>query len=913
MSKKKLFLLDGSAIFYRSYFAFIRNPLINSKGENTSATFGFLNTLFKIIEDEHPDYLAIIFDTKEPTFRHKMYPEYKVTREKMPQEMAETYPRLIQTLQTLNINLFDLAGYEADDLIATFAKNFSSDNVQVYIVSGDKDLAQLVNENVFLFSAARKAGESNEILDREGVKSKYGIYPERIKDWLALMGDKSDNVPGVPSVGEKTALNLLEEYSSLEDIYKRIESVQRDKLRDALKNNKDNAYLSYDLVCLDEQVPVETDLENLKLKLWDSINLNSILQEMEFNRLVAKAESIRNLIAGDNGIEKQMSNDSDTSYHLVETEEQFKQLLEIIKNAKEFAFDLETDSLDTFTAVIAGIALSFTEKCAYYISINHQDSRLSQDEVLSKLKPFFADEKVSKIGQNTKFDTMILRQNGTPVKNLFFDTMIASYLIDASAGHHNLNDLAQKYLNHQMIPIEDIIGSGKTEKKMTELSANFVCNYACEDADITLRLKHILEKKLNALEMEELFHQIEMPLVEVLIEMEEQGVTLDTKLLAQLERKLDSEIVKLRSHIFTLAGEEFNINSPQQLGTILFDKLEIQKDLNIRKPKRTKTGQYATSEQILERYSRHPLPDTLLEYRHLNKLLNTYITALPKLIHPKTGKVHTSFNQTIAATGRLSSINPNLQNIPIRTKIGREMRKAFIPSTKNTVILSADYSQIELRIMAHLSGDTKMQESFKNDQDIHVTTAAQIFNIPLEEVDSEQRRRAKAINFGIIYGMSKYGLSNRLAIPVEEAETFIFDYFATYPNIQDFMRHTIAFARENGYVKTMLGRRRYLPQIAAGNRQIREFAERTSINTPIQGSAADLIKKAMIDIHHAITKRALSCKMILQVHDELVFEVPEKELDDVSSLVKVKMEQALSLSIPLKVDIGIGANWLEAH
>lgn len=913
MQKKKLFLIDGSAIFYRSYFAFIRNPLINSKGENTSATFGFLNTLFKIIEDEKPDYLAIIFDTKEPTFRHKLYKQYKATREKMPEEMAETFPRLIQTLDSLSMNRFDMAGFEADDIIATIAEKYASASLQVYIVSGDKDLAQLVNDNIFLFAVARKSGEGNEILDRDGVKNKYGVYPEAIRDWLALMGDKSDNVPGVLSVGEKTAIKLLENYDSLEEIYNRVDTVQKEKLREALIMHKDNAFLSYELVTLEKNVPLAIDLSSLKLRSWETAKINNILKEMEFNRLLNRTEQIRQIISGDEEPAAQKLSRNVVSYKLVETEDEFKALLEIIKDKNEFAFDLETDSLDTFTAKIAGIAISFRENEAFYISVGHVDSQLAAGMVLDQLKPYFTSELIKKTGQNIKFDSMILHQHQVPVNNIHFDTMIGSYLVDSSAGHHNLDDLASRYLDYRMIPIEDIIGSGKTQKKMTDLPGEMVYTYACEDADIAFRLKQILEKKLAELELEPLFYTIEMPLIAVLMEMEEQGVTLDLALLKQLEHQLESDIGTLGARIFTLAGEEFNINSPLQLGTILFDKMEIHKELNIRKPGRTKTGQYATSEQVLERYRRHPLPDTILEYRHLNKLLNTYITALPKLIHPKTGKVHTSFNQTIAATGRLSSINPNLQNIPIRTEIGKEMRKAFIPSRKGSLIVSADYSQIELRLMAHLSGDKNMQESFIQDKDIHASTAAQIFNAKLDEIDQDQRRKAKTINFGIIYGMSKYGLSNRLGIPVAEAEAFILDYFATYPNIQEFMRHTIAYAREHGYVKTIMGRRRYLPQISSGNRQIREFAERTSINTPIQGSAADLIKKAMIDIHRVFIAKSITAKMILQVHDELVFEVPEKELLLVKREVKRCMEEAITLTVPLKVDIGVGSNWLEAH
>ena len=574
---------------------------------------------------------------------------------------------------------------------------------------------------------------------------------------------------------------------------------------------------------------------------------------------------------------------------------------------------METDSLDVFSAKIAGIAVSFEQKKAYYISVNHLDSVLDEKAVIEKLRLVFEDKQIRKIAQNIKFDTMVLRQHGIIPENLYFDTMIAAYLIDSSTSQHNLDNLALEYLNYKTVKIEEIIGSGKNQKKMTELKADEVFQYACEDADITLRLMKIFQKKLKELDLESVFHKIEMPLVSVLISMEEHGIKLDTDLLDSLSHQLTGEISDLQSEIFKLAECEFNINSPQQLGEILFDRLEIHKVLNMRKPKRTKTGQYSTSEQVLERYQRHDLPKKILLYRKLTKLKNTYVDALPGLIHTKTGRVHTSFNQTVAATGRLSSVNPNLQNIPIRTDIGKEMRKAFIPARDDSVIMSADYSQIELRIMAHLSGDEKMRKSFEQELDIHSATAAQILHLPLNKVDEDSRRKAKAINFGIIYGMSKYGLANRLEISVEEAEKFIYEYFATYPKIQDFMRNTIISANKSGYVRTIKGRIRYLPQIRSANRQLREFAERTSINTPIQGSAADLIKIAMINIYNEMNKRGLKSKMILQVHDELVFEVPDKEVKTMRQLVQNKMEAAMKLNIPIKVEIGIGKNWLEAH
>ena len=913
MAEKKLFLIDGSAIFYRSYFAFIRNPLINSKGENTSATFGFLNTLFKLIEDERPDFLAIVFDTKEPTFRHNIYKEYKATREKMPDEMADTFPRLIQVLNALNLSILEKPGYEADDIIATLVRNYASDELNVYILSGDKDLAQLVSDNVFMYSMGRGANQPAEIFNRQKVKEKYGVFPEQIIDWLALMGDKSDNIPGIPSVGEKTACALIEQFSTLENLYDHIDDVEKEGLRNKIKENRDQAKLSKNLVILDDKVPIANSLTEFELKSWDQGALGGLLKDMEFNRLVTQAAQIHALVGGTPDAEKTAFTETDTDYYLINDHSSFNQIVEQLKEQESFVFDLETDSLDTFSAKIAGIAISFKPRNAYYIVINHPDSSLNEKEVLAELKPIFENTGIRKIAQNIKFDTMIMRQHGIMVKNLYFDTMIASFLINSSAGQHKLDNLAVEYLDYHMISIEEIIGSGKNQKKMTDLPATDVYTYACEDADITWRLMEVFLPRLKELELETLFYTIEMPLVQVLIEMEEQGVTLDLKFLHSLSADLETDINKLEKSIIEQVGEEFNINSPQQLGQILFDKLEIHKEINMRKPKRTKTGQYSTSEQVLERYHAHPLPKTILEYRKLMKLKNTYVDALPGLINKKTGRVHTSFNQTIASTGRLSSVNPNLQNIPIRTEIGRQMRKAFKPAAAKTVMMSADYSQIELRIMAHLSGDDNMCESFIEDQDIHRATASRIFGVPISDVTDDQRRKAKEINFGIIFGMSKYGLSNRLEISVREAEEFIYNYFSTYPKIQDFMRNTISEADRLGYVRTMKGRRRYVPQIHSTNRQLREFAERTSINTPIQGSAADMIKIAMIDIFKAMYESKLESKMILQVHDELVFEVPQSEVNKMHALVKSKMEKALKLKIPVKVEIGTGQNWLEAH
>jgi DNA polymerase-1 len=909
---KKFFLIDGSALFYRSYFAFIRNPLINSKGENTSASFGFLNALFRLIEDENPDYLAVIFDTKEPTFRHKMYDQYKANRESMPEDMSATYPRLREVLNTLQLPVLEMDGFEADDIIATLVERHQAADTEMYIISGDKDLAQLVSDHTFIYTIAKNMGSPPEIYGAGQIKEKYGIHPHQIIDWLSLMGDSSDNVPGVPSVGPKTAVTLLEEYENLDNIYANIENITRKSVKEKLATHKDQAYLSQKLVTLDRNVPIEISDEKLTLTPWDQRQVEVLLKDMEFNRLVVRAEKINQLIAGGRDERVELTQ-PEVVYQLVETEAELNLLIREWQKHDEFVFDLETDSLDVLNAQIAGIALSFSAGRAWYISLNHIDSTLDSAAVLERIKPFFADVAKKKMAQNIKFDAMILEQHGVPVNNLYFDTMIASYLINSSASQHNLDALASQLLNYKMIPITEIIGTGRKQVKMTELPGKMVRDYACEDADITFRLKKILHEKLRDLQLEKLFFELEMPLVRVLMQMEEQGVRLDIAMLSDLSEELGKQISGLEKQIYGMSGEEFNINSPQQLGVILFDKMEIHKELRKKKPPKTKTGQYSTAENVLERFGQHPLVRNLLDYRKLTKLKSTYIDALPDLVNEKTGRVHTSYNQSVAATGRLSSSNPNLQNIPIRTELGREIRRAFIPSREGYVMLSADYSQIELRIMAHLSGDQAMQESFRLEQDIHTATAARIFSVELDEVNSDMRRKAKEINFGIIYGMSKYGLANRLEIDVDEAESFIFEYFATYPGIQDFMRNTVQLANSEGYVKTMLGRIRYLPQIHSDNRQLREFAERTSINTPIQGSAADLIKIAMCHISDEMRTQNLKSKMLLQVHDELVFEVPENEVETMKFLVRSKMEQAMELDVPLRADIGVGDNWLEAH
>ncbi len=906
---KKLFLIDGSAMYYRSYFAFSRNPLINSKGENTSATFGFLNSLLKIIDQEHPEYMAIVFDTKEPTFRHNIYKEYKATREKMPDEMAAQFPRLVETLKAANFVLLEKEGYEADDIIGTLATRFAGEGIDVYIVSGDKDMAQLVNGHVFLYNLKKQ--DEPEILDRQKVVEKYGVEPEQIVDWLALMGDKSDNIPGVPKVGEKTAASLLKQFGSIENLYKNLDKITKETLRKNLEAAREQVQIARQLTTIDTNVPIDVKLEDLKFRMWDMEKVAPILQELEFRGIANRMKALSQ--GQDGALELQKFKAENVQYQLIESEQEFQNILNQLKKQKEFVFDLETSSLDFLEAQIAGIALCWAEGKASYVAIGHESKGLSPDHVLQQLKTIFADPQIRKIGQNIKYDAMIMEQHGIPVKNLFFDTMIASYLINPT-GQHNLDYLAEHYLNYKMIPIEDLIGKkGKNQKKMTDLAAGFVYQYGCEDADITYRIYQILKKDLQKHGMEKLFYELEMPMVHVLMQMEMHGVKVDRELLKKLSDELGEKIKALEQKVYQMAGETFNLNSPQQMGVILFDKLQIHKELGMRKPSKTKTGQYSTSERTLERYSAHPLVADIMEYRKLIKLKNTYLDALPQLINPKTGRIHTSYNQTVTATGRLSSSNPNLQNIPIRTDLGREIRRAFIPSREDYVILSADYSQIELRIMAHLSGDERMIENFKKNLDIHAATAALIFGIPVQEVTPDHRRKAKEINFGIIYGMSEYGLANRLNISTDEAKEFIADYFATYPKIGEFMRRMIEEARQKGYVETILGRRRYLPEIRNQNRQIREFAERTAINTPIQGSAADLIKKAMINMQTFIESSKFPAQMLLQVHDELVFEVQEKRAEEFAKQVKQIMEGAMKLRVPLVVDCGIGKNWLEAH
>jgi len=907
-ARKRLFLIDGSALFYRSYFAFIRNPLINSRGENTSALYGFINSLFKILFEEKPDYLAVVFDTREPTFRHHRYKEYKATREKMPEEMSDQFPKLVELLQAFRIPVIEKAGYEADDVIATLAKQAEAKGIETYMVTGDKDFMQLLTPFIKMYVI--RPGKDVEIFDPEVVEKKYGLKPEQVVDFLALVGDKSDNIPGVPGIGEKTALELLRQFGSLDNLYANLDKVSKPSWRKKLEEGRELAYLSRELVTIDTQVPLEVNFEEMKVGEPDVDTLMQLFDELEFRKLKDRLAEL----VGKEDVKTRDIHQVQQEYVLVDTAEKLNKLVEQLQNQPFWVFDTETTGLNVFESSIIGLSFALKPFQAYYVPLNHPDSDFRDAEVLEKLKPLFESEKLHKGGQNIKFDGLMLWQHGISLRGIAFDTMVAHYLISPGTRQHNLDYLAEVYLNYRMIPIEKLIGKkGKNQKNMMDIPVQQVYRYACEDADITLRLKELLEQKLKETETYQLFVDVEMPLVHVLMKMEINGVKLDVDFLKQMSRELGQELKKLEEEIYQLAGTVFNINSPQQLGQVLFEKLEIHKQFGNRRPKKTPTGQYSTSESILEKYARHPLVGKILEFRKLAKLKSTYVDALPSLISKRTGRLHTSFNQTVTATGRLSSSDPNLQNIPIRGELGRKIRRAFIPENPEDYILSADYSQIELRVMAHLSGDPALREAFLRGEDIHASTAAAIFNIPIEMVTPEHRRKAKEVNFGIIYGISQYGLASRLGISPEEAAEIIQNYFIRFPRVNDYMIHTIAFAHQHKYVTTILNRRRYIPEIDSKNANIRQNAERIAINTTIQGSAADLIKLAMIRIQKRLEEKNMQTRMILQVHDELVFEVKASELDQVKELVKYEMENAIQMDVPIKVDIGVGKNWLEAH
>jgi len=891
-------LIDGSALAYRSYFAFIRNPLINSKGENTSAVYGFTNSLLRLLTRDKPEYLAVVFDSRRPTFRHKAYPPYKATRQKMPEDMAPQLPRIIEVLDAMGLPVLEMPGYEADDIVGSLAKRFVSEGVEIYLVSGDKDFYQLVAPSVKFYNLRTTGKEEVEVLDEKGVEKKFGVPPNKVVDVLALMGDSSDNIPGVPKIGEKTAVQLVKEFGNLEEVLERSQQIKREAIQKSIQTNRDLALLSQRLVTIDCHVPLELSLDELEIKGIKREKLIELFRELEFTSLLQE-------------------------FHLGQVEEEgrytvinslpaLQNLIGMLNQVGSFSLDLETTSTNPLLAEVVGFSFAAKEKEAFYLPATSPYAPLPLKEIFSHLKPLLEDEGLKKCGHNIKYDMLVLSNYGIELRGVDFDTMVASYLLNPSRRQHNLDVVSLEYLNYKKIPLKSLIGKGKKQISMREVPLDKIFPYACEDADITLRLRNLLQQKLVETGTWKLFNEVEVPLISVLAEMERQGVALDLELLKEMSLRLEAELQQISHNIFVLAGEEFNINSTQQLGKILFEKLKIHKELGIRRVKRTKTG-YATGSDVLESMGEHPLVRNLLEYRQLSKLKSTYVDALPQLVNPHTGRVHTSFNQTVTATGRLSSSDPNLQNIPIRREVGRQIRKAFIPSDKSRLLLSADYSQIELRIMAHLSEDETLIQSFMSDEDVHRRTASLIFEVSPEEVTYEMRSKAKSINFGIIYGMGPFRLSKEVGISVENARQFIESYFQKYPKVQQYIVNCIAEAKDLGYVTTLMNRRRLLPELHSTNQGIRAAAENIAINTPIQGSAADLIKVAMIRISRGLKRRGWQTKMLLQVHDELVFEVPENELEEVKGYIKEEMEGGCQLRVPIKVAISSGKNWYEAH
>lgn len=928
MNNNKLFLLDAYALIYRAYYAFIRNPRINSKGQNTSAVFGFVNTLEEILRKENPTHIAVVFDSPLPSFRHIKYEEYKAQREPTPEDIKASIPIIKEILQTYNIPILEIPGYEADDVIGTIAKKMATQKVNVYMMTPDKDYVQLVDDHIFIYKP-RYGNNDFDILDKEKVLEKYSLsHPMQMIDMLALMGDTSDNIPGCPGIGPKTAQKLLKEFGSVENILN-----NTDKLKGAIKNkieeNKDRILFSKFLATIKTDVPIEVKIEDFKRKEIDEEALKRIFEELEFRSLLTRVLTNESQKKGTKKPVQGMLFENETTfennttephslsentpsihstqhtYRMVKEEKKLIELCNKICSQKSVCFDTETTGVNPLLSELVGLSFAYKEGEAYYVPID--DDREKAQQKVDIFRPFFEDEKIEKVGQNIKYDILELRNYDIQVKGKLFDTMIAHYLINPEIPH-GMDYMAKMYLNYTTIHIDELIGpKGKNQKNMRDIDQETVCKYAAEDADITLKLKNILEKELRENKLEQLFNEIESPLIYVLADMEWTGVRLDLEALEQLAEEYRKEMNQIEKEIIEMAGIEFNINSPKQIGEILFDKMKI-----IDNPKKTKTGQYSTSENELEKLrSKHPIIEKILEQRSLKKLLSTYIEAFPQLINPKTGKIHTSFNQTATATGRLSSSNPNLQNIPIRDERGKEIRKVFIPD-EGCTFLSADYSQIELRIMAHLSKDKNMIEAFNKGQDIHAATASKIFKIPLEEVTPDMRRKAKTANFGIIYGITPYGLSQRLGISRSDAKKLIEEYFTTFSGVKRYMDESIAKAREQGYVETIFGRKRFLPDINSQNAVVRGYAERNAINTPIQGSAADIIKVAMNKIYKRLSDGEYKSKMILQVHDELDFNVHMNELDEVKNIVVYEMENAYPLVVPLKTDCNHGANWLEA-
>ena len=919
----KLFLLDAYALIYRSYYAFIKNPRINSKGLNTSAIVGFVNTLQEVLTKEQPTHIGVAFDPHGPTFRSEAYPAYKAQREATPEDIRKAVPIIKDLLRAWNIPILEVNGFEADDVIGTLATKAGAQGIETYMLTPDKDYGQLVSDHIYIFRP--RHGGGYEVMGPEEVKAKYAIpSTEAVIDLLALMGDSADNFPGCPGVGEKTAVKLINEFGTVEEMLRRVDEI-KGALKTKVETHVDDIMLSKFLATIKTDVPIELNMEELKVQEPNEAEFGKLMEELEFKtlatKILKKPETKQKPVNGQLDLFAEFAPTSTSEpefssfetiktvphkYELIEKEEDIINLCDFFRTKDFLVLDTETTSTSPIDAELVGLSFSVKEHEAYYVPI--PANREEALRIVNIFKSLYEDPKILKVGQNLKYDLEVLRNYDVHLDGPMWDTMIAHYLIQPEL-RHNMDYMAEVYLHYQTIHIDELIGpKGKNQRSMRDLSPTLVYEYACEDADITLQLKNKLEPELKRLECEDLFYNIEMPLMPVLAEMEMNGVCLDTESLAETSKQFTARMNEIEQRIYELAGQSFNIASPKQVGEILFDKLKI-----IEKAKKTKTGQYVTSEEVLQQLrNKHEIVADILEHRGLKKLIGTYIDALPKLINPRTGHIHTSFNQTITATGRLSSSDPNLQNIPIRGEDGKEIRKAFIPEP-GCLFFSADYSQIELRVMAHLSQDPQMIEVFREGKDLHAATAANIYKKPIEEVTRDERTKSKRANFGIIYGITVFGLAERLDIPRDEAKMLIDGYFQTFPQVHDYMEKSKEVARQKGYVTTLFGRRRYLPDINSQNSVVRGFAERNAINAPIQGTAADIIKVAMIHIFQRFKAENIKSKMILQVHDELNFSVLPEEKEKVEHIVIQEMQNAFQMAVPLVADSGFGTNWLEAH
>lgn len=932
--EKKLFLLDAMALIYRAHFAFSKNPRINSKGLNTGVMLGFTNTLLEVLEKEKPTHIAVAFDTSAPTFRHTQFETYKANRQAQPEDIEIGIPWIKQIISAFNIPILEMDGYEADDIIGTIAKKAEYKDFKVYMMTPDKDFGQLVEEHIFLYKPSYM-GNQVDIMGPKEVCEKWGIsHPDQVRDILGLMGDAVDNIPGVPGIGAKTATKLLNEFGSIEELLKNTDKL-KGKQRQNVETYGSQGLLSKELATIIQDVPIEFNPDDYEYTGPDPDKLKALFAELEFRTLtqrvfkenlqkpkVAVSEQLGLFSGQEEEPELEVVDETppiavadqlDTiinsihDYHCIEGDEAIRELVAFLEIQDEFCFDTETSSVNPNEAELVGMSFSYVEGEAFYVPV--PSDPVAAQSVVEHFRGVFENANINKIGHNIKYDILVLKNYGIEVRGKLFCTMLAHYLI-APEGRHSMDWLAQQYLNYDPVPIESLIGKkGKSQANMRDMLIQDVVEYASEDADITLRLKKKLEPELQRDHLEQLFFKVETPLVPVLAAMEYEGIRIDTESLKEMSLDLEDTAREIEQRVYELAGEQFNLASPKQLGEILFNKLNL-----LPNAKKTKTGQFATGEEVLSKLAmEHEIAQAILDHRQVVKLKSTYVDALPSLINPKTGRVHTSYNQAVAATGRLSSTNPNLQNIPIRTERGREIRKAFVPRNENFKILAADYSQIELRIMASFSKDQSMIDAFRNGRDIHATTASKIFQVPLEAVTSDMRRKAKTANFGIIYGISAFGLSQRLGIPRGEAKEIIDAYFKEFPGVKAYMDQSIKKAQRDEYVETILGRRRYLRDINSRNVTMRGFAERNAINAPIQGSAADMIKAAMIDVHNWMSEAKLKSKMLLQVHDELVFDAHVDEIELLKQQIPLLMANAVTMDVPLEVEVGIGNDWLEAH